>query len=582
MASNNETKTERIAATAIIAAAVLFGFYRLRFGLSYSDEGFSLSSALRYSMGDTPFRDEILSPLRWFDILISPIVSRLPAEGSVLLLRQAAFIVHIACVGALALSIKRYIRPLQSALFFAAALFANMYTYWTPTYHSASFDFICLGASFLISGCVAATTREAAERGVFAGLAFSLAWACELPAAALLAAPAFLAARPSKSRYKSSSDAKEPLRNAASSCGSAALFTSCLMLIFVYLALRSQLLIPDIREDLRIQMSLAQYSSGPLAKLAWLLAEITKAAPWFALHSACWALVVALAPARKLHLIILPLAAVCSIYLAFPLYQISHLYFFSLTYYLEGFCLMVAVAVPAVFILPGRSWPPGGKGAAFSLFLIGAIWNLLLAAFAGAGFFIAVVLSFPFMLASLAICARRSVSRDHPSAPAIRRAVGAAIACFAISAAAANLFCPPAGAWIWQFDSTFKTGKLRGVTFHSEHIDNTNALLEYLTPRLQKGETLLSFYEAPMINYLTDTRQAVRTGLPSRNWPEKERAAFITAMARGGRTPRYAVNLGGVAKEPIYDFVWRNYNLAARFGPFTVWRLKGTPPPGVP
>jgi hypothetical protein len=139
---------------------------------------------------------------------------------------------------------------------------------------------------------------------------------------------------------------------------------------------------------------------------------------------------------------------------------------------------------------------------------------------------------------------------------------------------AANLFCIPDGAWVWKLDGRFESGKLRGIHLFSVHVESTDALMDYMKPRLHRGETLLTFYEAPMINYLTDTRQALRTGLPSRNWGENVRADFVARMVERDRVPRYAVNLGGVVKEPIYDFVHRYYVPDARFGPFIVWRIR--------
>jgi len=157
----------------------------------------------------------------------------------------------------------------------------------------------------------------------------------------------------------------------------------------------------------------------------------------------------------------------------------------------------------------------------------------------------------------------------------MRRAAVALCGFLAIVFVAANLFCIPDGAWAWQFDARFDSGKLRGIHFFSNHVEGAEALLAYMKPRLRRGETLLTFYEAPMINYLTDTRQALCTGLPSRNWPEEVRAQFVARMIERGRAPRYAVNLGGVTKEPIYDFVRLNYAPAAKFGPFIVWRARG-------
>lgn len=583
-----DSPAEKVAAFAILACAAAFGIYRLRYGLSFKEEGLCLSSPMRFSMGDLPFRDEALVAFRWFEILMTPVTGLLPEKGSVMALRQVNLVFHFACLGSLFYSLRKYVRPLLGAILFVCAAYSNIFNYWTPTYHSAAFDFACVALALLIIGCGAGSRRRAAALGLISGVAFSFAWACELPAVAALTAPGLVcaagllravAAKRSRSEGVSCEENGEPAARGLSApfiCGAAAVATSVLLLVCAFAAIGEAGLFPDLRDAARLTVGL--YSNLLINKFVSVMGDMARALPWFAFHCVCWGafLYIGIARRRGRGGIAALFCAlfVAVIYTGAPLRVLSEkniFILFSMADYYEGLCLLVFAAVPFALLSRRAIWGKGERRSCAIVFAAGVALHFALAISAGSGTLVGVVVALPFLLIPLGIGAARLFPAGRANA------VAALCGCVALSLVAANMYEGSGHEWVWRFSKQYENDRLKGIYHFSESVESTDAVVEYFKPRLRKGDLLLSFYDIPMLYYLTGTRSALETGLPSHEWPEGARAEFVSRMVERGRVPCYAAHLGPVAREPVYDFVRRNYIPVARFGRYYVWKLRPAP-----
>lgn len=579
MGIGNNLNIEKAAAALVAAAVIVFGFFRLRYGLNFSDEGLALATPMRFLFGDRPFRDEVLVSVRWFEILMTLVVPNLPARGSVIALREAAFVLHSVCAGALLYSVKKFFRPLAIAGLFAVAVYSNIFSYWTPTYHTAAFDFICLGLALLVIGAGAADARRPVGCGVASGAAFSLAWASELPAAVVLVVPA-LAAVYGLARGGFGGKGRRGAR-AAALCGGAAFVVSAALFVCALSAIGAAGLFGDFREAVKVVRTIQVYGGGAVPRLLWILRDVGRALPWFAFHASCWGLAVwGLRKTREgVRRPALKFLAACAIlsYAAAPVCVLLKNNFnviFDVADYMEGLCLLCLVAVPARLMRGGAGWAAGERRACGLIFAAGAVWHCALAWLAGTGLYVGVVFSFPFLVVALAMCANRACRRGDVEARGGSGAVAALCLCAALAVGGANLYCYNEHVWFWRLDGVYENGKLKGIHDFPGFVEGTEGALDYLMPRMKKGDYLLSFYGNTMLHYLTETRPALETELPNENWPPETRAGFIKRMVERGRVPCYAVHFGSVKREPIYDFVRRNYIPVARSGGFYVWKLR--------
>lgn len=580
---------EKVAAIAIFAAAAAFGFYRLRYGLSFKEEGLCLSTPFRFSIGEVPFRDEALVSLRWFEILMTPVMRLLPEKGSVLALRQLNLAFHFICLGALFYSLRKYFRPLLGAILFSASAYANIFNYWSPTYHSAAFDFICAALAFMIAGSGAASKRSAALRGLLSGVAFSFAWACELPAVAMLAVPGLVCVielsrgcAPGRrgGEGNAPADNKRNGRQRLSVpfvCCAAAIAVSVALLAGSFAAIRSAGLSPDLLDAVKILVTIDVYGYGMGHKVALIARDMARALPWFAFHAACWGMFISFANLTRRGRRGIPalFAFLCAavIYIGVPLRILAAgniLIMFYMTDYYEGLCILSFLAVPLALFSGRARWGSGERRICATLFAAGVVFHFALAVSAGSGALVGVALSLPFLFISLAMGAGRLL----PEGGASRVSLAALCGCLAISLLASNMRASSDHAWTWQFSKHYENDRLRGVYHFSDSVESTDALVEYLKPRLREGDYLLSFYDNAMLYYLTGTRSAIDTGLPNHLWPPSTRARFVDRMVKRGKIPCYAVHLGSVDREPVYDFVRRNYVPVVRFGDYYVWKLR--------
>lgn len=245
---------------------------------------------------------------------------------------------------------------------------------------------------------------------------------------------------------------------------------------------------------------------------------------------------------------------------------------------MEGLILFSIILFPLsrYFRLAGQ--PEGQEyKIAIILYYISISFHFLLGMICGSGLLVGTLITFPLHFILLIIT---MVNLFHPSemndATFISR-IGARqtplttlSGCIALITITANFF----GILWWNNCTEFKSGKLQGICYPSEMVVPTEDLIEFLAPRLKKGDFLISIglNGNPMLHYLTDSRAALPTGYLNKVWPETVNAMFVRTMIERHRVPRYAVTGICVQKEPVFNFIMHNYKPIKSFSPYLVWK----------
>ena len=102
----------------------VYGYIHATKGIDLTDEGMYVSTAMRFSMGDIPFRDEFMSALSQFNVLLAPVFWIFP-EISLLQMRFAGIGLHVVSLFVLFLFLSRYAPPLLIALLCSTMFFVN-------------------------------------------------------------------------------------------------------------------------------------------------------------------------------------------------------------------------------------------------------------------------------------------------------------------------------------------------------------------------------------------------------------------------------------------------------------------------
>lgn len=132
-----------------------------------------------------------------------------------------------------------------------------------------------------------------------------------------------------------------------------------------------------------------------------------------------------------------------------------------------------------------------------------------------------------------------------------------------------------------QQTATFSHPLLRGVRTTPDKVADLEGLMAWLSPRLERGETLLVLDDAAVVYYLARARPALpKTWEPTAwNPPPERRQAYLDWMHRQGRAPRFAV-LADISNpdDPVARYVHAEHVPVSRHGRFTVWERR----PGLP
>lgn len=126
------------------------GYIRSTKGINFTDEGFYIASAMRYSFGDIPFKDEFMTHLFPFDKVVAPVFFLFP-DITLLQIRLVGVGFNILTLLVFCLLISKYINPIIAALLCSLMFFLNHF--WgisSPSYNSLASNFGILSFTCLM------------------------------------------------------------------------------------------------------------------------------------------------------------------------------------------------------------------------------------------------------------------------------------------------------------------------------------------------------------------------------------------------------------------------------------------------
>ena len=165
----------------------VYGYLHATRGIDLTDEGMYLSTTMRFSMGDIPLRDELMSVLTQFNVLLSPFFMIYP-EISLLHMRCLGLAIHTVSIFTLFLLFSRYGPLFFVALACGGIFFSNVFI-MSPSYNNFSRDFSLIAmVCWLSSGL---SLRRSVQLGlaILAGLFFTLMVLSYLPMFILIIIP---------------------------------------------------------------------------------------------------------------------------------------------------------------------------------------------------------------------------------------------------------------------------------------------------------------------------------------------------------------------------------------------------------
>jgi hypothetical protein len=556
-----------------------FGYLRATKGIDLTDEGSYLSTAMRYSLGDVPFRDEFMNTVRPFDLLVSPVFIVFP-DISLLQMRSLGLILEILSLLTLFLFFSRYAPPLLVAFACSVAFFINC-GILSPSYNSLSRGFSTISLTFYLFSCVSEGRYRRISLSALGGAFFSL---CVLsyPSQILLliipiAAGVFSLLSPTR-------------RDILWTPWFVFVGTFVSLMAFAFILLISFGLLPDFVEGFSTMRSITPFGSGPWVKSQILLRELLQIMP-YGLGILCVYLVAFLivpANRRRFDFIFAALAvAIMSSIFAIP----------SPPATLKVF--VFAVILPFVGLLL--------KYRVDSQSSSNINWNMIRNSAIAWGFFLALLYGTtsgnsvlqcrngiaPLLAVGIVTLYRFVDEHARSSGDSMRRLMWPVLPylmiipfCFAgLKYSYHNIY---RDLDVHELTARFKHPKLKGIYSTPEKVAALGDLLDYLDERVKPRDYFLAYNYIPMLYFLTHSRPAYGAAWARDDWPLPVRQRLLSKMIQQDRIPEYCVRMltwpvNSWKRVMPYDdrgpldlFLNSNYYLEHIIYPFEIWhRGKG-------
>jgi hypothetical protein len=578
----------RLIPVVVVSSAVIIGLLKLPYGMFWPDEGFYLSSCHRLLLGDLPFRDELSYASSWFFLVLTPILSLLPDGGTVLQVRGIGFAIRLISAALLFFSFRKSLPPSMGASGLAVTLLANYSSLMVPNYNSLPFDLGFLSLACWMAGLRSPTAKRALAWGGAGGILFAISCLCYFPRLPLLLIPIVVLGWAVRRDHRS-------LASSTAALIAAALLTFAMAAAWLI----ATGLFAALLEGIRFQAHSPLFASSPLARLSRVIrTELARAVPSAAVHLAFWSAALAAASggrfgrgsARAWGGLVLLVgsygAALTSVY---RYYGDRSVPAYALVY--SGLCWLPLLVYP-VFRRRLSQHRPDLTIDAGLLFMIGAGQQAVAALTSTQ----AAAAGIPGLAASLLLLLllwqgppADDGGRGQARGP-MRLALYGFCACLSVNSALFHFY--PGQSPLRVVTLPFEKGHLEGLQSSRRFVRGWSGIVEYLKPRLQRGELLLAYENIPLLYYLTDTRPALRASyVAGFMYSTDQQRTLLDTMIREGRVPRYAVRLmaGGDDEyvrpsystrpevDPLNAFVLDHYALEASVPPFEVFRHRSVP-----
>jgi hypothetical protein len=591
-ARGEERWTSRALALVIFGCAFAYGVYRIGLGLDLGDEGLYLAAPLRYALGDLPFRDEFLNPLRMFDVVLWPLFWAAP-ELTLFELRLFWLVVQMGAAVALYSLLRRFAPGWLVALSCAATLYLSNLI-WTPGYHLMGTFFFVLSWSLWLAAAVSKRGAVPVALGATSGAVFFAGAVSYVPLAALALIPVLVLAR---ELWRGGRQQTQPAARVRATSAHLGSLLGCAVAAIAAVAVAG--LAPDWLAAHRIMLTAANYSASPTEKLAGFARQVVPFLP-LVLAAALLAVAAVVASGRGSRLSRLAehpvgLGAVtllsCAglLFLAFELPLPDAAAGTRPNPFKEDSLRIVAIVLGLhLGVALTRRRLRGGAADR------DADWRFVHSALLGGSLLLAFLhgllgdMAWKSMFAVLplfavAICAlHRRLANPRLAAAAC---AGACLA-IGISSYAARWDWVFGEAPVHQLNTEFEHPRLAGIRSTPAKVESLEAVARYFEDRVAEGDRLLVNGHASLLYFLTRTRPALDHSWSNRQIPAEVRKRSLEKMVTLQRVPEYAVHAAIFAPKldrlreksrpemPVEFFIRDHYRRQVRFGAFEIWRLR--------
>lgn len=565
-----------------------FGYYHATKGIDLTDEGMYVSTPMRYSLGDVPFRDEIMNATRPFDVLLSPIFKVFP-DLSLLQIRLVGLGLHSVSIVVLFLFLSRFAPPLIVAMPCAVSFIVSKpYNIFSPSYNSLSSDLSLLALTlWLIS---LASNNKVRRRifsslgGLFCALAI-LSYSTLIVIVGVPLAVAFIGLLSFEKKQK-------------------LFYTSipfvkvfAIVSLIVVVAVMKYGLMGDIIDGFRMTVTSQGSISGGLMSrpMAWIreLLQYAKYGlmPLGTVGLASFIIIKWDRPSSKWWL---PLSVVVVALFGGLFLVISRVDWMRWFYkFVFSYAVLLALAGLFFNIKDGAERPDEAPWK--NVYNIGIAWSLLLSMAYGvssSGGLRNSLLGFTPLFVFSVIASHR-ITEHHISISSnklgnIRKILLSVVILIvplfffgvSIEYSYYNIYRE---ADVSRLTEKFKHPKLKGIHSTPEKVEAVEELLRYLNGRVEPKDYFLAYNYIPMLYFLTHTRPAYGTVWARDDWPILTRKNLLKQMIDNNKIPEYCVrmlvypgsdwNVGMsyVEDSPLDAFVNSHYYLEKIIYPFEIW-----------
>jgi hypothetical protein len=576
-----ERSIQYLFSSLVFVLLCVFGYLHATKGIDLTDEGFYLSTSMRYSLGDVPFRDEPQSTGHPFDLLVSLVFLVFP-DISLLQIRTLGLAFDIASVFILFLFFSRYAPPLIVALTCSAAFLINC-GILSPSYNLLSRGFSILALTSYLFAWVSERKRHrilcSALGGGFLGLSV-LSYPSQILLIAIPVALIIFCLSSATHRH--------------AFCGPSLWFVGSFVssLVVALILIVSFGLLPDFIEGLSLMQDITPFGTfGPWVKLHILLQELSRILPYG--------------------------LGIMGVYLLAFLITFTKRQRFSLV-----FVVVAIVAIFSILLIPS---PPANLTmlsfsltlTLVSLFLAHKVdressptitWDMIRNYTIVWGFLLVLIYGVtsgnsvlqcrngiaPLLVAGVVTSYRfgghytargGSASMKAGKWPAF---VCIALVPFILSGLKYSHHNIYRDLDIDKLTSRFTHPRLKGIYSTPEKVGVLEDLLDYLDQRVKPKDYFLAYNYIPMLYFLTHTRPAYGAAWARNDWPLSFRERLLSKMIESNRIPEYCVRMltwpmdnwkrimSYDERSPLDSFVHSNYYLEHIIYPFEIWhRGKG-------
>ena len=571
------------------------GYLHATKGIDLTDEGMYVSTAMRFSMGDIPFRDEFMSVLSQFNILISPIFWMHPGI-SLLQIRCVGIGLHIVSLFLLFLFLSRYGPPLLVALLCGIMFFVNnFYGIASPSYNSLSSDFSLISLTLWLFAIVSGKKSHRFFLSVLGGLFFSLAVLSYSSLVlvlvihvAVMGIAVYSRERPSVYLYSSL----------------VFLGTFGIIISIVVIIIASYGVLPDVIQGFWLATGTTRLGAhGLVAKAGDLFQQFFNVAGngLIALAVMGGAVLFFLLPGKgkKRDDFIYGFAGIIVV--------AAIGYMFPLLLSQKINVATFAFAAPLALLMVCFRYEPDTTSTGIVIWNtvrnIAIVWgfisSLIYGMSSGMGVLACMLGATPLFVVGMVALYRmvnnyaaiREIGVIRSSM--LRATVITAIITFCIPSVRYYYHSVYNEAEIQKLTERFHYPRLSGISSTPEKVRVLEELLGYLKGKAKPGDYFLAYNDIPMLYFLTHTRPAYGAVWARDDWPITIRQRLVDTMIENERIPEYCVRMqalphGGERNwkrgmlydedGPLDSFVNSHYYLETIMYPFEVWHYGEGPP----